>query len=481
MFFKRGVGQFARNRRANVAVIFALCLTPMLLAVGFAIDYKRQQLRQLKVQTALDAAGLAAAKHVRDNLTASTAEVQTIAQNMFNATIDDVPDIDMETVQVTRSGDELSLSVEGEMPTTLMHLGGHETMPLDTTTEIAYGAPSKIEIALVLDTSESMDQLEPGGGTRLEALQSAASNMVNTLIDPDSEKVRMSIVPFSTHINVGTGNRHASWIQVEPNRNVHKYSCRVENWWLERNCSWEEKFVMRDGVKHKTRQRNCDGVDKSKAPKKCTSKQYREKWYGCVRSRKSPRDLNDMGYMTGHKIKGFVSRNDKACAPAIREMTNEKDDLLATINDLKAREQTYIPAGIMWGYRSLSSRKPFARSESDTDFADTGGTRALVLMSDGKNTRSPRWTGVARLRGKHLNNDEDKANANTEDACDFVKREGVEVSTIAFGVNDVDTKKMLEECASGTNNYYVATNAAQLEEVFVAIRDKLERDIAVAG
>src|SRR5262245_63479337 len=51
-----------RDRRGNVAIIFALAAFPLLGFVGVAIDYSRANAAKVKLQAAMDSAGLMLAK-----------------------------------------------------------------------------------------------------------------------------------------------------------------------------------------------------------------------------------------------------------------------------------------------------------------------------------------------------------------------------------------------------------------------------------
>ena len=74
------------------------------------------------------------------------------------------------------------------------------------------------------------------------------------------------------------------------------------------------------------------------------------------------------------------------CSRPLTRLTNVKADQLAAIDALTAMGETYIPAGLVWGWRTLSTEVPFQDGAPNTP-----GTRArkiLVLMTDGENTRS---------------------------------------------------------------------------------------------
>ena len=72
---------FARARRGNVAMIFALSLIPIAIAAGAGLDLGRAMVVRARLAEALDAAGLAVG--ATTGLTQS--QEQTLAQQYFNA------------------------------------------------------------------------------------------------------------------------------------------------------------------------------------------------------------------------------------------------------------------------------------------------------------------------------------------------------------------------------------------------------------
>jgi Flp pilus assembly protein TadG len=76
--------RFARDRKANVAVIFALVLVPTIFLLGMALDYTHAQHMRVNLDSAADAAGVAAVTSAM--MQQSPTVAQTTAQNVFNAT-----------------------------------------------------------------------------------------------------------------------------------------------------------------------------------------------------------------------------------------------------------------------------------------------------------------------------------------------------------------------------------------------------------
>ena len=73
--------RFARAKRGNVAMIYALSLIPITVAAGAGLDMGRAMVVRARLAEALDAAGLA----VGATSGLSNAQMQTLAQQYFNA------------------------------------------------------------------------------------------------------------------------------------------------------------------------------------------------------------------------------------------------------------------------------------------------------------------------------------------------------------------------------------------------------------
>ena len=475
MKMNRGVGHFARNRSGNAAVIFALCLFPLLAVVGFAIDFSYRQSAQAHVQSALDMSGLAAMRTYSQDSTISEAELQEIARIYFASETEGRGSATLEEVVLTRSGRTATLTVEGTVPTSIVHLLGHDTLPIGTTTEVTFGDAQKVEIALVLDMSGSMNR-RVRSGTRLDALQSSAKKLITELIDSGRDQFKMSIVPFSTHINVGTAHRNKFWMNVDPDRmKTYPGRCTPDAKWARANCPKRTWECGSEGKSRTCSTHVCNGIRVPKEFQKCTKNASALlSWHGCVYSRPPPYNKNDTTY-NSNKVHGFVSEDSGACAAPIQEMTNNATALNASIDALKSYGETYIPAGLIWGWRTLSAGAPFTEGEPIADFVADGNIKILILMSDGENSVSA--TSIGEHEGKDL-----KAADNlTIEVCRAIKAKRVQIVTIAFGVTDIPTKEMLKKCASSATSFYEADDADELTEAFLAIRDQLERSLAISG
>ena len=76
---------FRRNRRGNVAMIFALTLPVLMFGIGLAVDFGHASQVRTALNAAADAAALAALTLAM--MQQSDATAQAAAENMFNAEI----------------------------------------------------------------------------------------------------------------------------------------------------------------------------------------------------------------------------------------------------------------------------------------------------------------------------------------------------------------------------------------------------------
>lgn len=194
---------FARDRRANVAMMFALALVPIMVAAGVGLDYARAALARSQLNEALDAAALA----VGSTPGLSQANAQALAQQYFNANYkgNDAPQINANYDPTTG---QVALSASSTIDTTVMKVVGTTRITVSASSTVVWGQ-GKLWVALVLDNSGSMAQ-----SGKMSALISASQQMLTTLQNASSTPgdVQVGIVPFVSVVNVGKTNVNQNWI-----------------------------------------------------------------------------------------------------------------------------------------------------------------------------------------------------------------------------------------------------------------------------
>ena len=78
------IGRFAHDRSANVALMFALMVVPLVSTVGLAVDFGRVYFVRSQTQSALDAAALAAGRVAQVETTDKMNKASAAASAFFN-------------------------------------------------------------------------------------------------------------------------------------------------------------------------------------------------------------------------------------------------------------------------------------------------------------------------------------------------------------------------------------------------------------
>ncbi len=199
----RSLRSFASETRGNAAILFGLALIPVMLGVGVAIDYGRALIVREHMADAADAAALAIGSW--PGLTQD--ELKLKAQQFFDANFPPTKIGTAGAVDVKFEGDDIKVTVSGQVPTTFMKLANIDTVGIGVTNTITK-KERNIELVLVLDTTGSMQ------GSKLTAMKSAAKKMVDTLFDgkATSTTLKIAVVPYSVAVNIGSDQLNSGWL-----------------------------------------------------------------------------------------------------------------------------------------------------------------------------------------------------------------------------------------------------------------------------
>jgi Flp pilus assembly protein TadG len=169
--FIRRAGEFRRDKRANVAIITALAMLPMIAAVGCVIDYTQATMIKTKLQAAADAAALATVSVNSSVVTTAKAMTgsgpvtggTTFATNFFNANLSTAPENTgyssvTPTATVAKNGQILTATVSftAPVPTTFMGIVGFNNVTVSGTSTASYTLATYIDFYMALDVSGSM-------------------------------------------------------------------------------------------------------------------------------------------------------------------------------------------------------------------------------------------------------------------------------------------------------------------------------------
>lgn len=187
------------------------------------------------------------------------------------------------------------------------------------------------------------------------------------------------------------------------------------------------------------------------------------------------------------KYSGFDKGPDFFCdTQPITPLTNDYKDVRSKVKALAAKGNTNIMEGVAWGTRVLTSGAPFGQGQPASKL---GIEKIMVVLTDGSNTMGVTTTdlgseyssfgyladgrlGTLVPSGSATNI---AMNDRTLAACDYAKKNGIEIYTIRLEEPDVKTGTMLQECASSPAHFFDAPSRSQLDDVFDEIRERVVR------
>ncbi len=450
-----GFKKFASDMRGNTAIMTALAIVPILLATGAGIDMMRANNAQTVLQAAADAAAIAGAS---SGLTLK-ADIDGLVEEYLkaNGAIDVLGNVDKIESKLDKSKRTFEVKIRGKLKTSLMNIAGISDMELGAFSEVVMGGAA-LEVALVLDNTASMNS-----EGRLDSLKVAATDMIDRLmgLKDSGADVKIGIVPFADYVNVGLSNRNEPWVDVPADTTTTTNVCNTSYPdATSSNCRKESGIWNNDGVPTPYTYDVCDwnyGAPKTT----CADQTYHNKWYGCVGSRPSPLDAS-----IGSMSTPYPGLQNTSCPAEIMPLSANEASLKSQISSMNAVGSTYIPQGILWGWNVLDSSQPITGAKSKSDLAAAGGTKAMIIMTDGANTKS--------ADGQyHWGSDVAAADAKTASLCSNVKDDGIKVYTVSFMVTEVAAQNLLTNCASNPSMAYSADNAAELAKAFDDIGDSL--------
>jgi Flp pilus assembly protein TadG len=204
---------FAADRKGATAVIYALCLLPIIMVVGFAIDATRISSARQHMQHALDAAVLSGAMEIVLRSTESPADQQLAADEKVQTTFSS----DVATaynhlapspvaVTFTDLGGVQGRAI-GNLPLVFGGFFGRPSVDIEVHSAAEANDNRRIEVVLALDNTSSM--FDSG---RFTKMREASKGFVNTMFDrtPSEGLVAVGVVPWAAVVNINS-ERPRDW------------------------------------------------------------------------------------------------------------------------------------------------------------------------------------------------------------------------------------------------------------------------------
>ena len=520
-FLKR----FARDRRGNVATVFALAMIPVIGAVGVAVDYARVAQIQSKLEDALDAGVLA----VGSQPAMSDAEAFAMVDKWVALHMGDGYAGYWKLDSVTQTDDgKITAIASGDVDTAIVRVLGITDVPIGATSE-AVRTTGKVELVLVLDNTGSMR------GQKLSKLKTAATDLVSSLakVTKDPRDLKIGLVPFSQTVNVGPSYGSASWLDRAGNSAAAKslfMGLKVNRFDLfaKLGKSWggcvETRAMPYETTDTAPSAGNPDTLHvpyfapDEPGGKGDYGRSYYNNSYLADSSSRNIRtefglaknaDQQDdwFKYVQGDVLKynagkpysggstynlGYEYGPNSGCeiAPLLRLSTDTASVRIA-INGMIANGNTDIPIGLSWGWNVLAppGYGPFG---DGVEYKSDEWTKVVVLMTDGNNANlvtdaadknRSLYAGVGYAwqgrMGTTANSEYERMkarDARLEDICRAMSAadKGIVIYTVRVEVSD-GTSDVLANCASKDGKFYDVKDVSALAAAFQDIGNSIQK------
>lgn len=194
-----------RDNRGATAVIYALCLLPLLLLVGFAIDASRVELTKKHMQDSVDAAVLAGAREflMQAGLTAANRKTMAgdMAQEYYLSDIaQSLKDLKAPAISVGVSDIGIvTANVNADLPLIFGGFFGKSDVNIKVNGAAQAGDSRKVEVILALDNTTSMFDDD-----RFTKMREAAKGFVDEMFDqtPAADLMAIGVVPWASVVNI---------------------------------------------------------------------------------------------------------------------------------------------------------------------------------------------------------------------------------------------------------------------------------------
>ena len=413
------LGRFIRSDQASFAPFFAIALLPMLIGFGSAVDYTRMVATRAKIQSAADAAALAAAK---DAGSLTDAQLLTRATQYFEGAMATAWEdsggyrraggFTRTSLTLQKNAKTIKLDVAGTMKMNFMSLAGFSTGNIAAASTSAWGI-TKIEVVLALDNTGSM------AGQKIIQLRKAAKNLVATLkaVAKEPDAVKVALVPFATQVRLDTSLKNEPWLDFATY-----------------------------------------GTNKAT-------------WDGCVFDRDKPWDVSDGNQRLNPldllskphpAIDCWATGLARVQPLAPIDVPANVTALNAAIDAMKADGATNVTIGLTWGLTALSPGAPLSGGVA---FGTPDVKKFIIMLTDGDNTRN-RWTP------EDASGDQPNIDARTTKACNTIKTPANGITLYTIRVMDGNAS-LLQACASSPAKFFDVMNASDLNAVFQKIADEL--------
>lgn len=493
--------RFVADTKANFAMMFALVVPVVLVAIGTAVDVSTIVRSKTTMQSALDAAVLAASRLRDANQTRDEVFEDFMAANLAgeHSLYDVEADISVDNgINYIKT----HATATAKVRLSFMHLApGVDEVTVQAS---AFESTNELEVALVLDNTGSM------GAANMAALREAATAMIDILesAKSDNRMVRAALVPFVATVNVKGEGYSESWIDENAEAPFHGANFQMKgngkpynhlDLFKQLKVDWKgcvearpAPYNLSDAAPDPDEPAtlfvpafapdNPGKAEKSPNDNNKWNNSYLADSFGSSDSAKRKDIVRYFAAATGRYIdeKGPRSTGPNyACPTPITPLTDDFAKLKDSIASMIYWEGggTNVSEGLAWGQRVLSPGEPYTQGKP---FKSDGVSKVAVVFTDGENTvfggngqayntsdyGAYGFLDAGRMGTTNRNTALANVNTMTKTMCAELKKQDVEIFTVVLKSLNEANRKLYSECASKPENFYPSKDVSELKEAF---------------
>ncbi|MEX6634066.1 pilus assembly protein TadG-related protein [Hyphococcus lacteus] len=218
-------GRFAKDSGGNIIFLFAFMLSVLFLFAGGAVDYTRWNAVRADMIESMDASSLALAQLSATDPDLTTDELKAYGRKFFEANFNYENNLLAGwDIEFTLDDDAVVLTcVTGKLRTYLLGVAGIKKLDIDKCVEITKRGSGRVELALVLDVTGSMNN-SIDGKKKIDSLKDAVEKLLDVMYGTkaESDNIKIGVVPFNAYVNVGEASSWTNdWADQNANATYH--------------------------------------------------------------------------------------------------------------------------------------------------------------------------------------------------------------------------------------------------------------------
>ena len=276
---------------------------------------------------------------------------------------------------------------------------------------------------------------------KMTALKSATGNLLTQLQSTATTNgdIYVSIIPFAKDVNLDSVNYSADWVDWTDWESENG-SCSYYKYHSKNSCNYHGYTWT--VANHNT-------------------------WNGCVVDRggssgpdSANYDTNVVAPTTSITATLFSAEQYSSCTQAAKGLSYDWAGMKLLVNNMSPAGNTNQGIGLALGWMSLAGGGPFSVPAQDPNYTYK---QAIVILSDGLNTQDRWYTSQSSI------------DARQQMTCDNIKAAGVTIYAVQVNTAGDPTSNLLQNCASGSDKFFLLSSADQIITTFGTIGTNLTK------